>query len=71
MWEPGFDGLHKMLGCKFGREVCEVSWALVSIAYEEFLELTGSVLPGLAEEFTLAGPELLALALIFTRFNKF
>lgn len=71
MCEPRFDGLHKMLGCKFGREVCEVFSLLASIAYEEFLELTGSVLPGLAEEFTLARPELLALPLSFTPFNKF
>ncbi len=49
--ELGVEEVEAMWDKKFGREIYDVFSSLVSIDYEEFIEFTTSILPGLSEEF--------------------
>jgi arsenite-transporting ATPase len=49
--ELGLEEVKEMWDRKFGREVYEVFSTFVSIGYEEFVDFTTSILPGLEEEF--------------------
>lgn len=49
--ELGVEEVEQMWDEKFGREVYDVFSSFVDIAYDEFVEFTTSILPGLSEEF--------------------
>ena len=49
--ELGGEEVEEMWDEKFGREVYDVFSSFVSIDYEEFVEFTTSILPGLSDEF--------------------
>jgi len=49
--ELGIDEIDQMWDKKFGREVYEIFSAFVSIDYNNFIEFTNSMLPGLSDEF--------------------
>jgi arsenite-transporting ATPase len=49
--ELGLEEVEKMWDEKFGREVYDVFSSFVDVNYEEFVEFTTSILPGLSEEF--------------------
>jgi arsenite-transporting ATPase len=49
--ELGADEIHQMWDKKFGREVYEIFSAFVSVDYDNFIEFTNSMLPGLSDEF--------------------
>ena len=51
--ELGMDEVKQMWDRRFGREVYEVFSSFVSIVYEEFVDFMTSILPGLADEFTV------------------
>lgn len=49
--ELGIDEVNQMWDKKFGREVYEIFSAFVSVDYDNFIEFTNSMLPGLSDEF--------------------
>ena len=49
--ELGVEEVEEMWDEKFGREVYDVFSSFVAIDYEEFVEFTTSILPGLSDEF--------------------
>ncbi len=49
--ELGVEEVEKMWDEKFGLEVYDVFSSFVDVNYEEFVEFTTSILPGLSEEF--------------------
>jgi len=49
--ELGTEEVEQMWDEKFGREVYDVFSSFVDIGYDEFVEFTTSILPGLSEEF--------------------
>lgn len=51
--ELGLEQVKELWDKKFGKEVYQVFSSFVSIGYQEFLEFTTSLLPGLAEEFMI------------------
>ncbi len=49
--ELGVEEVEEMWDRKFGREVYDVFSSFVDVDYEEFVEFTTSILPGLGDEF--------------------
>ncbi len=49
--ELGVEEVEQMWDEKFGKEVYDVFSSFVDIGYDEFVEFTTSILPGLSEEF--------------------
>ncbi len=49
--ELGAEEVEQMWDDKFGREVYDLFSTFVDIGYDEFVEFTTSILPGLSEEF--------------------
>jgi arsenite-transporting ATPase len=49
--ELGVEEVEQMWDQKFGKEVYDVFSSFVDIGYDEFVEFTTSILPGLSEEF--------------------
>jgi arsenite-transporting ATPase len=49
--ELGVEEVEEMWDAKFGREVYDVFSSFVEIGYDEFVEFTTSILPGLSDEF--------------------
>ena len=49
--ELGVEEINQMWDKKFGREVYEIFSAFVAVDYDNFIEFTNSMLPGLSDEF--------------------
>jgi len=49
--ELGVDEVNQMWDKKFGREVYQLFSAFVAVEYNDFLQFTNSMLPGLSDEF--------------------